>query len=261
MCAKDIKNNSADFFIEHLDVIDSTNTYARSNAARLWEKAGSSSVVVVYADVQTAGRGQRGNVWHSCAGENLLASIMVRPQALPAALQFALSQAVALAVCRAVALWGVEARLKWPNDIYVGDKKLAGILVELDCCGAVVEQAVMGVGLNVNQTSFVAMDKRPVSMKTLLGRALPVKDVLATLLDGFHRYYALLQGGGYVALASEYKNNLLGYRKVMRYRDVGTSSLFDAEIMDVGGDGRILLKRTDGTLSTYAFKEVELVLQ
>ncbi len=253
-----MKNCTEDFFIEHLKIIDSTNSYARSNAAELWARAGCAPVVVVYADEQTSGRGQRGNVWHSRAGENLLASIVVRPQALPVVSQFALSQVIALAVRRAMAGFGVNAVLKWPNDIYVEGRKLSGILVELDYCGAVVEQAVIGVGLNINQDSFAVMDKVPVSMKMLRGATFDVDEVLAALLDAFSHYYALLQSGGREILAAEYKSWLLGYKKIMRYRDA--SSLFDAEIVDVASDGYLVLKRADGSLSTYAFKEVEVVL-
>ena len=253
-----MKNSAEDFFIEHLKIIDSTNSYARSNAAELWARAGGAPVVVVYADEQTSGRGQRGNVWHSRAGENLLASIIVRPQVLPVVSQFALSQVIALAVRRAMACFGVSTMLKWPNDIYVEGRKLAGILVELDCCGAVVEQAVIGVGLNINQDSFAVMDKVPVSMKMLRGATFDVDEVLAALLDAFSHYYALLQSGGREILAAEYKSCLLGYKKIMRYRDA--SSLFDAEIVDVASDGYLVLKRADGSLSTYAFKEVEVVL-
>lgn len=252
----DYKANN--FFIKHLGVIDSTNSYIRANAEQLWKAAGGAAMVVVYADEQTAGRGQRGNVWHSLAGENLLVSIMMRPSSLLVLSQFALSQAAALAVCETMVGFGIEARLKWPNDIYVGNRKLAGILVELDYCGSFVEQAIIGVGLNVNQTSFATMDKVPVSMRMLQGASYDVEMVLSSLLDTFSHYASLLSRGIYDALATEYKSRLLGYNKVMRYRDA--SSYFEAEIVDVAGDGHLLLKRSDGSLLQYAFKEVELLL-
>ena len=245
-------------FIKHFGVIDSTNSYARASANSLWAEAGEASVVVVRADEQTAGRGQRGNVWLSSAGDNLLVSIMVRPTALKVVSQFALSQVVALAVRSAMAFYDIDVVLKWPNDIYVGGCKLAGILVELDCCGDSVEQAVMGVGLNVNQSAFAPMDRVPVSMKMLRGTSFAVDEVLATLLDSFSRYYAMLLAWEYEALATEYKKHLLGYGRVMHYRDEKSS--FEAEIVGVGCDGRISLRRADGSTSKYAFKEVELLL-
>lgn len=251
-------SHASSLYIKRFAVIDSTNAYARRNASGLWAAAGAARVVVVYADEQTAGRGQRGNVWQSAAGENLLATIMVRPASLPVVSQFALSQVIALAVREAVSKFGIEASLKWPNDIYVGNRKLAGILVELDYSGPFVEQAVIGVGLNVNQSAFAPMDKVPVSMKMLQGSTFDVENVLSALLETFAHYYSLLCSGEYDVLSAEYKKHLLGYDCVMRYRDA--VSEFDAVIADVEGSGHLVLKRVSGTLSRYAFKEVELLL-
>lgn len=250
--------NSAEYYIEHLDIIDSTNSYTRENAAHLWAAACGAKAIVVYAREQTAGRGQRGNVWQSQAGENLLASIVVRPVSLPVHLQFALSQAIALAVRAAMGYMNVDTQLKWPNDIYAGKRKLAGILVELDCCSELVEQAVIGVGLNVNQEQFAPMDKVPVSMKMLTGETYDVDDVLGVLLDSFSYYYSLLESGNYSLLAADYKAHLLGYKKVMRYCDAVTC--FDARIVDVHSNGHLCLQCTDGSTRTYAFKDVELVI-
>lgn len=250
--------NRAEFYIEHLDTVDSTNSYARCHSARLWAVAGDAKAVVVYAHEQTAGRGQRGNVWHSRAGENLLVSFVVRPTALPVTSQFALSQAVALAVRSAMGYLDIDVVLKWPNDIYVGERKLAGILVELDCCGSLVEQAVIGIGLNVNEEQFAPMEKVPVSMKMLTGEVYDVQEVLGVLLDSFSYYSSLLDAGCYSLLAAEYKKNLLGYKRLMHYRDA--ASEFDAKIMDIASDGRISLQRTDGSMHAYAFKEVEPVI-
>ena len=253
-----MENSAHDYYIHHLAETPSTNDYAREQAAALWAAAGECNIIAVQADAQTAGRGQRGNVWHSAAGENLLVSLMVRPTFLPVISQFALSQAIALAVRSAMSYMGVQVELKWPNDIYVGEKKLAGILVELFYSGSGIESAIIGVGLNVNQTAFEPMDKVPVSLKLLQGTTFAVSDVLGALLDSFSYYYSLLQRGDYALLAADYKRCLMGYGKVMRYRCGET--LFDARLADVLGTGHIVLERTDGTAVQYAFKEVELVL-
>lgn len=247
-----------EFYVEHLATIDSTNRYSRNNASKLWELAGNAVAVVVFADSQTAGRGQRGNVWHSQAGENLLASIAVRPVGLPVHSQFVLSQVIALAVRAAMGYLGIDAVLKWPNDIYVGERKLAGILVELDCCGSVVEQAVIGVGLNINQEQFPVMDKVPVSMKMLTGETYNVEEVLGVLLDSFSYYYSLLCSGNHSFIADDYKSHLLGYGKVMHYCDA--TSEFDAKIVDVESNGRLCLQCVNGFTRSYAFKEVELLI-
>ena len=259
--------------IVRLLAVDSTNRYVRDEATALWNKCGNyRGFVVVTAVHQTAGRGQRGNTWSSNAGENLLFSILIRPGgALEVKKQFLLSQAVALAIHDTMKCFGIDTRLKWPNDIYVGTRKLAGILLELDYSGAFVEQAIIGIGLNVNQEKFPPMDRTPVSMKMLWKtengkrktengkprQDLILDDVLATILDFFEHYYAELRFGNRDAIAAEYCRLLLGIDKQHTFID--SNGRFDAVIQGVESDGHLLLKRSDGSTSRYAFKEVEMV--
>lgn len=244
-------------YIKRLDVVDSTNRYVRDEAAVLWNAAGDTDIVAVTAKKQTAGRGQRGNSWLSQGGSNLLLSILVRPgKAIEAASQFLLSQAVAVAMHRVMKEFGIDVRLKWPNDIYAGKRKLAGILVELDCSGAYVEQAIVGIGLNVNQTEFPSMDRVPVSMRMLLGDEVAVDDALASVLGSFEHYYRKLLGGDSEAIAREYSSLLLGLGEERRFIDANGE--FAAVIEGVEPAGALLLRRNDGTLSRYMFKEVEM---
>lgn len=248
---------ASDILVKRLGVVDSTNRYVRDEAAALWRNG--YSTVAVVAEHQTAGRGQRGNVWASELGRNLLVSFLVRPgMSLEVTNQFLLSQAVALAVHMAMKCYGIDTRLKWPNDIYVGERKLAGILIELDCCGAFVEQAIIGLGLNVNQSEFPSMDRVPVSMKMLLGHEIAVDDVLADITDCFSRYYAEIKLGNKAAVAAEYRALLLGFGEQRRFIDADGS--FTAVVEGVEPTGHLLLRRADGTLSRYAFKEVEMLL-
>lgn len=247
-------------YIIGLDTVDSTNRYLRDEADALWDKyAAEAGFVVVKAKHQTSGRGQRGNKWCSNAGENLLFSVLLRPgEMLKVGKQFLLSQAVALSLHHTMKRYGIETRLKWPNDIYVGNRKLAGILVEVDYSGTFVEQAIIGIGINVNQELFPEMDRIPVSMKMLLGRNLGINDVLNTALEFFEHYYSQMLYGNREALAAEYSRLLLGYKEQRSFVD--SEARFDAVIEGVEGDGHLLLRRKDGTLSRYAFKEVEQLL-
>ncbi len=241
-------------YIKRLDVVDSTNRYVRDEADNLWVPG--KDIVAVTAVHQTAGRGQRGNAWQSQGGYNLLLSILLRPGcALEVSGQFLLSQAVALSIHSAMKCYGIETRLKWPNDVYAGNRKLAGILVELDYSGAFVEQAIVGIGLNVNQTEFPPMDRVPVSMKMLLGRDIPVEDVLRDVLCLFNHYYNELLWGSKEAISAEYRELLLGLGEQREFIDSGGS--FTATIEGVEPNGRLLLRRSDGSLSRYFFKEVE----
>lgn len=245
--------------IVHLLEVDSTNRYVRDEAAALWQNRGISDFAVVTAGHQTAGRGQRGNTWNSNAGENLLFSILVRPgETLEVSKQFLLSQAVALSIHDAMKCYGIDTLLKWPNDIYASNRKLAGILLELDYSGAFVEQAIIGIGLNVNQEGFPPMDRTPVSMKMLRKRDFTLDDVLATILDLFEHYYTELRFRNRDAIAAEYKRVLLGMNE--RHTFIDRDGRFDAVIQDIESDGHLILRRNDGSTGRYAFKEVEMVL-
>ena len=241
-------------YIRHLDVVDSTNRYLRDEADNLWVSG--KEIVAVSAAHQTAGRGLSGNVWQSTEGENLLMSILVRPGCtLEVANQFLLSQAIAVSLHAAMKCHGIDTRLKWPNDIYAGNSKLAGILVELDYSGAFVEQAIIGIGINVNQTEFPPMDRVPVSMKMLSGRDIPVDDVLRDVLSLFSYYYNEMRWGSKETIPAEYRELLLGFGEQREYIDA--AGAFTAVIEGVEPTGHLLLRRSDGTLSRYAFKEVE----
>ena len=260
-------------YIKRLDSTDSTNRYARDEAESLWRERGNNDFAVVTAGHQTSGRGQRGNTWHSQPGKNLLFSILVRPgQTLEASKQFVLSQAVALTIHDVMGYYGIEVQLKWPNDIYAGKRKLAGILLELDYSGAFVEQAIIGIGINVNQDTFPPMDKVPVSMK-MLKKAESRKqkaenrkqedeyiidDVLATILDRFEHYYNELRFGNRDAIAAKYDERLLGINA--RHTFIDKNGKFEAIIKGVESDGHLLLQRNDGSVDRYAFKEVEMEL-
>ena len=241
-------------YIKRLDMVDSTNRYLRDEADNLWVEG--KEIVAVTARHQTEGRGQRGNVWSSNDGENLLLSMLVRPgNSLEVANQFLLSQAVAVSLHAAMKCYGIETRLKWPNDIYVGNRKLAGTLVELDYSGAFVNQAIVGIGLNVNQTEFPPMDRVPVSMKMLLGRDVSVEDVMRDVLCNFSHYYSEMRWGCKEAISEEYRELLLGLGEQRKYVDA--DGAFMAVMEGVEPTGHLLLRRSDGTLSRYAFKEVE----
>jgi len=125
---------------------------------------------VVWAERQSAGRGQRGHAWSSAEGENLTFSLVLEPVRLAVGEQFLLSQAVALALVDTFAACGIDTRIKWTNDIYAGDRKLVGILIEHRYSGPTLARSVVGIGINVNQTAFDPALPNPVSMALAAGR-------------------------------------------------------------------------------------------
>ena len=141
---------------------------------------------------QTAGRGQRGNSWESAPGQNVTLSLLLRPHEIDAAAQFTISEAVAIGVADTIAplLPGHDVRLKWPNDVYAGDRKICGILIENSLTGRTVDRSIAGIGLNVNQQEFLSDAPNPVSLRQLTGRTYDIEDMarrlcanILTLLD------------------------------------------------------------------------------
>ena len=136
---------------------------------------------IITAEFQTAGRGQRGNRWSSRVGENLMLSLVLEPTFLHASRQFLLSEAVALGLVDTLAEFGIAARIKWTNDIYVGDRKICGVLIEHDLRGAHLARTIVGIGLNINQVEFDPALPNPTSMCLLAGHEFDREEVLQTL--------------------------------------------------------------------------------
>lgn len=242
----------------HLAETDSTNSYARREASSLSEKNPGREILIITADKQTSGRGQRGTVWQSADGENLLMTIIIRPNALPINSCYSLSVAAALALKKSMQQWGITTTLKWPNDLYCNGCKLAGILLETDCEGANVAQAFIGIGLNVNQTNFEKMSRRPTSMALVCDKKFNVKEVMHTIVTSFIEKYTAITNGGICELFEEYEKSLMGYSTPQLYRDANGE--FTATVEGVERDGCIQLRCSNGELRSYYFKEVENVI-
>ncbi len=245
------------FDIKFYDTVASTNDTVRSLPPG----------TLVWADNQTSGRGQRGNSWESEPGCNLTFSFTVAPSCLRMDRAFILSEAVSLAVVETLRDAGTEARIKWPNDIYVGERKICGILIENTVrASGYVSLSVVGVGINVNQCNFVSDAPNPVSMRQLTGTDYDRKAVLASFCRHFYRFYGMADGPSvdYDVIHDMYMGAL--YRSDGFYlfrRPGGTSGergIFSARIVSVAPDGAITLEDADGRRSGYYFKEVEFVL-
>ena len=240
-----------------LEEVDSTNSYAAANAAAL------DDMTFITARRQTAGRGQRGNSWESEPGRNITVTLFHRPAGFPAAAQFALSEAVALALRDLLAVYGIDSRVKWPNDIYVGDRKISGTLIENSLLSGLIEHARIGIGFNVNQTEFRSGAPNPVSMAGVLGRELDVEEVLARMSESLgERLRQVASETGRHEIHAEFKRRLWrGDGRVYPFRRRDDGRLFNASIADVAPTGMLTLRDADtGEFSTFAFKEVEFVL-
>lgn len=236
--------------IEHLASCPSTNS---EMAARLTAPHGAA----VTALEQTAGRGQRGTSWESEPGANALFSVLIRKN-VPVAEQFIMSMLVSLAIKgsidRTLAEHGSErrARIKWPNDIYVGEEKICGILIENILRGALIHRAIIGAGINVNQTKFVSDAPNPTSIARITGDRIPltpfVEEVIESIIERFDTYYAAPDP---YKLKSEYMDSLMWTDGEHPFTD-DFSGDFTAHITDVDFDGTLTLSNG----AQYAFKEV-----
>lgn len=237
--------------IYHLDITASTNDDARDEKYHEGD--------VVWADFQTAGRGQRGHVWHSQKGENLTFSVVLEPLFVAIAEQFSVSEVVALSLVDMLAEYGIEAKIKWTNDIYVGDKKLVGILIEHSLAATTLRRTIVGVGINVNQREFDSSIPNPVSMAQLLDKQLDAEDVLKCFLAHLQRNYELLRQGEKEALHERY-NTLLYRKEEYHIYALPSGERFSAKIVGTAPSGALRLENEQGETKDYLFKEVEFII-
>lgn len=208
---------------------------------------------LVTADFQTCGRGQTGHSWHSRPGENLLVSLRLRPEGLSVTRRFRMMQQVALALCGTLEDFGIRAGIKWPNDIYVGDRKVCGFIIENKIVGERITECLTGIGLNVNQTEWPATLPNPVSMRQAAGQKFDREKVLQTLLGHIVPCPALYENEDR-NLHARYMDAL--YRRTGIHPYTDADGPFNARISDVAPDGRLILECDSGQLRAYGLREV-----
>ena len=217
---------------------------------------------LITTDHQSAGRGQRGTTWESETAKNLLFSLLLHPQSLPAAQQFILCELISVALCEVLTRYTPDIRIKWPNDIYHRDHKLCGILIEHDLEGQHLSRTIIGVGLNVNQRHFTGDAPNPISLHQVLGHEVDREVLLQEIVDHFMQLYTLATSPtptlSRAALHERYTRHLYRHDVPAPYRDA--QGPFTATLRTVALDGRLHLEDTQGHLRSYLFKEVEYVL-
>lgn len=241
-----------------LNDVESTNSFL---AEKIQKKGSLPHGFVVCADYQSAGRGQGSNQWESERAKNLLFSLLLKPQSVTVLNQFIISQVVALSLRDTVEKFlQHKVSIKWPNDIYVGDKKIAGILIENFLQGTKIKQSIVGVGLNVNQTSFTSDAPNPISMYQVANIKFDCRVILADFLSHIQAYFT-----DNIIENSETIRNL--YWKHL-YRNEGfypfedrNNRQFYAKIKTILPNGHLVLERKNNLeCFTYAFKEVRFCL-
>lgn len=232
---------------------DSTNNYA--NGQLQGNALPEGTVFLAYE--QTAGRGQLKNFWESEPGKNLTFSIVVFPDFLDIRRQFMLSKVVTLGIYTALSKYVDKLRIKWPNDIYAGDQKLGGILIENSIMYSSIKSSVIGIGINVNQTEFTSSAPNPVSMKNLTNQQFDCDMVLSEILSGIDRYYSLLRDGAEEQIDREFISVL--YRLNEKHWFRSEQEEFEGEIIGVNEIGQLLIRKQNGEILDFHFKEVEFL--
>ncbi|PZX11809.1 BirA family biotin operon repressor/biotin-[acetyl-CoA-carboxylase] ligase [Breznakibacter xylanolyticus] len=245
-------SESAEATVYEYKELSSTNSQMR----HLMKSEPMEELSVVMTHYQTAGRGQAGNGWESERGMNLLMSVLLHPCTIEVHKQFGVSQAVSLAVAEAVRSFGINGVcVKWPNDIYIDDKKVAGILIEHSIMGATLADSVVGIGLNVNQLRFVSNAPNPVSMAQQLGHPIDLFEVFERVMTHLTQQYERLLNGDEHGLTADY-HQLMWRADSQLHRFKDDAGEFDASIAGVDDIGRLVLMLPGGDHRAYGFKEV-----
>jgi len=237
--------------IIQLDEVDSTNNYARL----LFDKNKLKEETVVNAFFQNKGRGQQNNSWISERGKNLTFTLILFTRYLKAEKQFYLSMAVSLGIIDFLKSKNIDAKIKWPNDIYTGKGKIAGILVENSILHEDLLNSFVGIGLNVNQEKF--QDINAQSMKTVTSVNYDLEETLNRLLEFLNFQIQRLKENQFNLIKTEYLRNLTGFKEKRKFS--AESRIFYGKIMDVEENGQLVIKNAEGKKLKFMFKEVTLI--
>ena len=244
--------------------IDSTNLQAEREIATAEEGT------VWCADFQTSGRGQRGNVWESSEGLNLMFTILLKPHFIQAHNQFLISQIIALSIVNYLKDKDLSATIKWPNDIYCGDRKICGILIEHSVSGVNLSASIIGIGININQTRFDSDAPNPTSLLLEKHHLLPGnysdlekynrREELKELLVRITELYASLEQGDDEAIREAYLAAM--YRRDGNFYQFKLLSgeIIEAKIIGPDSYGCLVLEERSGKREHYAFQEIKYIL-
>ncbi|MDP9049015.1 MAG: biotin--[acetyl-CoA-carboxylase] ligase [Bacteroidota bacterium] len=238
-----------------LKEVDSTNNFIKdllSNSKPLIEGT------VIMADKQYAGRGQHQNGWHAEPGKNLTFSLLLNPHFLAVTDQFDLVRAVSLGVFDTLEpLLGNQVKIKWPNDIYYADYKLGGMLIENLVQGNQIKNAIIGIGLNVNQENFPVDLSKARSIKQILHQDYDLKALLSEICRHIEKYYLSLRAGNVSFVRKTYLSRLYWLNEHKSFKTRG--SVFNGVISNVKDNGILVIQNNNGEENEFSLKEIEFL--
>jgi len=237
----------------YFESLPSTNNHA----VQLLKTSEPAEGTIIYTDYQSLGKGQPGNKWESEKGKNLLMSIILYPSFINSDKQFLISMALSLGICDFLRRYITSCSIKWPNDIYVNNDKIAGILIESSLTGNHIDFTIAGIGLNINQENFLSNVPNPISLHLLSGLKYELGDCLYNLAIDLDKRYKQLIGGYFDQIKEEYISKLYRLNEWNKFRDA--VGIYTGRIITVGDFGRIKIEKQNGNLTDYSFKEIEFI--
>jgi BirA family biotin operon repressor/biotin-[acetyl-CoA-carboxylase] ligase len=235
--------------------VDSTNSFLKnllSNSKPVPEGT------VIMAEEQYAGRGQQQNTWHSEPGKNLTFSLLLKPHFLSVGDQFDLNRAASLGVYDALQpILGDQLKIKWPNDIYYGDRKLGGMLIENTIQGGQLKDSVIGIGLNINQENFPSGASNATSVKQILQKDYDLTLLLSEICKYIEVYYLKLKAGQIDFVRNAYLSRLYWLNEVKRFES--NDGVFNGSVKNVLPNGLLVIEDTNGRQLEFNLKELKFL--
>ncbi len=211
---------------------------------------------VVITDNQTAGRGQRGNIWKTTIGQNLTFSIILKPHFLQATEQFWLNIAVSLGVHDFLSSYlGLNMKIKWPNDLYYKSKKLGGILIENNVQKTNLQSSIIGIGLNINQVNFEQLNAT--SLAQVTGQIYDLEMLFPELLEGIEKRYLQLRAKNYTRLKFDYLRHFFWYQE-QQYFEINGECVAGM-IMGVDEAGQLIVN-IENQLQVFDFQKIKYLI-
>lgn len=236
-----------------LHSVDSTNSYVSD----IIKNTDIKDDTVYYTDIQTKGRGLNLNIWESEEYKNLIFSIYTKPRIIIDD-YFVLSMLVSLGICDYLHFKGVFGQIKWPNDIYFKNNKLAGILIENSLMNDCIVESIIGVGLNLNQTNFSNTLLNPISLTNITGNKYDIENEISIISDNILKRIKTYKSVDYNQIKIEYLDRLFRFEILSIFRIKG--NVISAKIIDVKPDGYLVIKTNNNEIKEFYFKEIEYVI-
>ncbi len=245
------------FSLIHLEQTDSTNTYLEE---LLLESSTLDEFIVVTTPLQLSGKGQGSNKWHSTAHQNIQFSLLLKPNFLEAGAQFHLNMSISIALIDFLLKLfpDKKIKIKWPNDIYIDNNKIAGILIKLFVQKEKIENAIVGIGFNVNETNFPEEIVNPISMKQIADKEFSVNSLREEILFSILLQYKMLPNISSTEIKNTYLSHLYRFQEKHSYFYKG--SMIQANIVDISEFGQLILEKMNGERLICNMGDIKFIL-